>query len=601
MSMSVSPDPAPLLEGHELERQRRVIVVVDLAESVRLMQQYEDDVIDRWRRFVREVRREVLPALEGRLVKSLGDGMLIEFRQPRHGVAAALQMQRQIEAYNLGVEPAARMLLRVGVHTAEVLVDELDVFGSGVNLAARLAGLAAPGEIVVSAEAREGLVADVDADIEDLGLCYVKHLDGPLRAYRIGGAGAAMQSLLATGSEMRPLIAVLPLAAGAGTQAWPQIGEIIADRLISGLSRSPLLRVMSRLTTQALAARPEMADELAQRVQADYLLAGSVSAARGRANAVRVDWQLCDSSHSLVWAESAQVDVEDCIDPNSTLIFDAMQGIGDAILQEQIRRSALQNVPSLPAYALLLGAIGVMHRVSTPRQFDQTRELLEHLISRYPRHPTARAWLGKWHVLRVVQGWSPDPKQEAERALATVSAALEIEPNDALALTIDGQARGYLRSDLAGARQRHQQALAVNPNESLAWLHMANTHLWLGEGEAALDCALRAQQLSPLDPLRAYFDAVTGAAALAAGQYELAVKIGERAVRGNRMHTSALRCLAIAQALTGRLDVARATAAEAMALEPHLTLRRYLERYPGRDQPHAKLFAQALRQAGVPE
>ena len=171
------------MQWPELQRSRRTIVVVDVVESVRLMQAHEADVIDRWRRFVNEVRGEVLITHGGRLVKSLGDGMLLEFANVPSAVAAALDMQQRIVPYNEAREATAAILLRIGLHTADVVVDDLDIYGTGVNLAARLAGLADPGGIVASAEVRDQLVPGLSAEVEDLGDCYLKHMAEPQRHF----------------------------------------------------------------------------------------------------------------------------------------------------------------------------------------------------------------------------------------------------------------------------------------------------------------------------------------------------------------------------------------------------------------------------------
>jgi class 3 adenylate cyclase len=200
----------------ELSRVRRAVAVVDVLESVRLMLQHENSVIERWRRFLREVRDEVLPATGGRLVKSLGDGLLVELPNVRCAVQAVLEMHHRIAAYNAGVVAGAALSLRAGVHEAEIVVDELDVYGAGVNLAARLAALAGPGETVVSPEARDALVDGLDVEIEDLGECFMKNVNHAQRAFRVGPAGRApvVWSPASAGGDERPSIAVLPFSGG---------------------------------------------------------------------------------------------------------------------------------------------------------------------------------------------------------------------------------------------------------------------------------------------------------------------------------------------------------------------------------------------------
>jgi class 3 adenylate cyclase/tetratricopeptide (TPR) repeat protein len=595
MSSPTPPWPLP-----ELLRVRRAIVVVDVVESVRLMEEDEAGFIDCWRRLVHGVRGEVLPKHGGRLVKSLGDGMLLEFEDVPRGVAAALEtLERCAQASALPAS-GARLCVRVGMNVADVVHDDLDIYGSGVNVAARLAGLANPGELVVSEEVRHELVDDLDARIEDLGECFVKHLPHTLRAYRVGApATDGAQHRLCSAQDLRPTIAVLPLRTAAGTAGEAALGEVLADRIIASLSRSPLLCVLSRLTTSVMARRRNATTVAHERGGADYVLSGSIAA--DGTSRWRVAWALIDAgSQRVAWAGECSARAEELLDEHSRPLLDAMSAIGEALLQEQTRWAAARGLPSLPSYTLLMAAIGNMHRVSGKEAFDRAATMLEHLGERHPRHPAAFAWLGKWHVLRVVQGWAVDAQAEGRAALAAVRRALNLDPNDALALTIEGQTRGFLLQDLDGARRRHDEALASNPNEPLVWLHKANVHAWLGEGEPALQCAQRAADLSPLDPLRFYFDSLACAAALTAGKPELAVTLGERSMRANCLHASTLRLLAIAQVLSGDGAAARATAQSMLQLVPDYRVGRFVERYPGRGRPHAEVWAKALTEAGVP-
>ena len=171
-------------------RASRTVVVVDLVESVRLIEQDEEDTVHRWQAIVSEVVATFLPRHGGRLVKSLGDGLMLEFETVPPAIQCALAMQSSANLANTGRPNDRWMCLRIGAHVADVIVDELDIYGSGVNLAARLTTLAGAGEIVVSANLREQLLPGLDADVEDLGDCFVKHLQKPVRAYRVGPLGA---------------------------------------------------------------------------------------------------------------------------------------------------------------------------------------------------------------------------------------------------------------------------------------------------------------------------------------------------------------------------------------------------------------------------
>jgi class 3 adenylate cyclase len=263
----------------ELRQQRRAIVVVDVVESVRLMQANEADVIDRWRRFVNEVRTQVLPKHGGRLVKSLGDGLLLEFETVPAAVASTLEFQSLIGNYNAGRHASQHFALRIGVNVSDIVVDDDDIYGVGVNLTARLAGLASPGEIVVSPEVRDGLVDGLDADLEDMGECYLKHLEQPVRAFRLGRAAAPRLPVFEQDDEkdMRAVVAVVPFEFHGGLQGaeFDAIGELIADGVIALLSKSASVRLISRLSSSAFRGRGTELETVAQRLGAAYVLSGS--------------------------------------------------------------------------------------------------------------------------------------------------------------------------------------------------------------------------------------------------------------------------------------------------------------------------------------
>jgi class 3 adenylate cyclase len=197
----------------ELHRARRAIVVADVVESVRLMQGDEADVIGRWRHLVNDVRHRLLPAHGGRLVKSLGDGMLIEFEAVEGAVSAALALRSCASRVNLGHAPEAWIRLRTGVHVGDVVSDELDIYGQDVNIAQRLTTLARPDDIVVSAAVVDRLVPGLDADVEDMGPCHLKHLRDPVHAFRLRGCRSCWRGRCCRASRWCP-------SRGAWSRRW---------------------------------------------------------------------------------------------------------------------------------------------------------------------------------------------------------------------------------------------------------------------------------------------------------------------------------------------------------------------------------------------
>lgn len=580
----------------------RTTVLVDVFESVRLNQQLGDEFVARWLRFLDEVRLEVLPARGGRWVKGTGDGFLLDFEHAPTATAVALDIQQRVQRYNTDRAPNSWILLRVGVHAGEVAVADLDVFGPAVDLTQRLSTLAQPGEVVVSDEVRSRLVADIDGDLEDLGECFVKHVDGPVRAYRLGppvsqhGLSGVLER---RNAALKPTIAVLPFHCRLGFDPDDVLGVALGEEVIVHLSRSAELNVISGMSSRQLHRRDLPPSDIGSRLDADLLMTGGYRVTPDR---VVLTVQLLDLRRgNVLMAEQYETGVAAAFDPADPLAHRIVVDTGKAIFKHVFALTANEPLLAVESYALLFSAIGLMHR-ATARDFDRARQMLLHLVARQGRFGIAEAWLAKWHVLRVVQGLSPDPMGEQREALDHVNRSLDLNPHNALALSIGGLVHGYLLKDLATAGRMYQSALDDNPCEPLAWLFSATRHAYQGDGQQAEEASTMALRLSPIDPLRYFFESLAATAVAGNGNWKRAIELARRSVKSNRTHSSTWRTLAYALVMDGREDEARQAATELMRIEPGLRVGHWLrERFPGRDGPMGEPWAQALRTAGVPD
>lgn len=584
--------------GPVLQKVRQAIVVVDVVESVRLMQAFEADVIERWRHFVAEVRQRLLPPHQGRLVKSLGDGMLLAFATPAQAAAVAGELHRSIARYNDKRGADAAIHLRVGAHVAEVVSDEIDVYGAGVNLAARLCTLASPGETLVSADFRDGLVDGLDPQVEDLGEFQLKHVETTVRAFRLGSQAA---TVLLPGFDTlwreRPAFAVLPLQTAGDDAEAEIVAEVVADQLTRELSGSQGWRVISRLSMVAFRGRHPGLDELARHLKPTWVVSGRC---RVLGPLVRVSLEVADvRSASVVWSDIVEAPKDELLKIEGALGSRIAQSLLRAIFSFELQRSRTQPLPTLASHTLLFAAMALMHRVS-PQDFARGRDLLELLCERHPRAPEPHAWLAKWHVLQVVQGWAPDPARAKAEGQSCVARALQERPDHALGLAVDGLIGGLLGQDLSHAERRYEAALAADPSESLAWLFQSATHAYRDRGEQAAQAAMTALRLSPLDPLRYFYDSFAAHAMLAAGRPAEAVGLAERSLRVNAAHLPTHRSLVIARMLAGQPEAARRDAQVLLALKPGFTVAGFLASYPGRETAFAARSAEALAEAGVP-
>ena len=396
----------------------------------------------------------------------MGDGLMLEFPSVQPAIRSAFAIQHACAQANAGVPPDRQMLLRMGAHVGQLIADEHDIYGHGVNLAARLTTLAGPGEIVVSADVRDQLIPVLDADIEDLGACYVKHVNEPVRAYRVGPPGP--RPVIEPGSaampELRPTVAVIPFTARGGEAAHQVLGEVLADEIISALSRAADLNVISRLSTTVFRGRDASLGEVGGYLNATYVLSGAYLASGNQFN---LSAELADAkSGNVVWAKSLKGQVTGIVSGKDGLIDKAVAGVSAAIMARELLRAQSQPLPTLESYTLLMGAIALMHRLSL-RDFDRAKQMLQTLTERAPRQAIPWAWMAKWHVLRVQQGWSDNPDLDAQ-ARAGLHQARARRGRALLARADGRRLRPHQSAEAARRRPRPLRARASGQSERFA-------------------------------------------------------------------------------------------------------------------------------------
>jgi class 3 adenylate cyclase/tetratricopeptide (TPR) repeat protein len=582
----------------EIARVVRTVLVADVVESVRLMQEDESGTVRRWRGFVDRVVHRLLPGQDGRLVKSLGDGLMLEFSRVSAAVNVAFAMQDAIAQANRDVERSRRLHLRIGINVSELIADEHDVYGHGVNLAARLMTLAGPDEIVVSADVRDQLTPALDANIEDLGECYVKHVQRPIHAFRVGAPGE--QPVIERGNlaeDLRATIAVIPFRPRALQPTGDVLGQLLADEVISVLSHSPEVNVISRLSTSAFQGREVKLEDVSAYLRADYVLSGSYHA---DADHVTLKAEMAETrTMQVMWSQTLKGSINSVIAGDDPLAGRLVSEACAAMMVRELQRSQGKAPQSLQNHTLLLSSIALMHRIS-PIAFQRAQQLLQVLIERTPRLASPYAWMAKWHVLRVTQGWSTDAQADGKAALDNTKRALDRDPTLSLAMTVEGQVNTWILKRLDVAEQLYAQALQSNPNDSLAWLLKGTLYSFRDEGKEAVRHTRHALRLSPLDPLLFYFEGHAAAALLSSGQYEKALTLAKRALRLNTTHASTIRVLVAASWHLGHVQEACKYVEQHMRLDPNFRVSTFLERSPSAGSEFGKGIATALIEAGAP-
>ncbi len=582
-----------------LRRSNKVVLVVDLVESVRLMEDNEALAVKRWRAFLLRVTGEVLPNAQGRLVKSLGDGLMLEFEHPRQAASAAKAMHEIAATISHGCPPEQTFALRVGAHSAEVYADDIDIYGAGVNLAARLASLAGPGETVVSSTVRDELTDGLDADVEDLGECFLKHVALPVHAWRIDLVGHKSNAVPSSVdlNSLLPVIAVAPFAHFGGGEVSAATGDLVAEGVIAALCASSGFRVISRHSSAALRASPghSLVRSADAALGIDFLLKGACHTNAGN---VTIDYLLLNVKSSEVLSTGRVVEsVASLLNGNGHAAHEMACVALNAVGENQVRQALLSVANTLPDYTLLLAGTRLVHSTDLA-SFVQARELLSALADRQPRIAAPRVWLAKWHALASTKGCAGDPSQARRAAFGALD---QIQPGgaqEAFALAVRGFVYLHLEGDYSSALDCMEDALLVDANESLAWLFRSVVLTLRGEHAQAIESYERAHSFSPIDPMRYLYTTIGASVYLGAGQHERAIEIGKTSWRLNRNHAHTARILAMAHAEIDDLPLAKKYLDSARRLQPDLSLKSFMSR-SAKDNPVRERYARALKRAGL--
>jgi TolB-like protein/DNA-binding SARP family transcriptional activator len=392
-------------------------------------------------------------------------------------------------------------------------------------------------------------------------------------------------------------IAVLPFRNLTDDSAHHFVAEGLVEDLIEALSRVPNFFVISRLSTLAFRNQDRHPREIGNVLGVRYVISGSLRVLEDR---LRLTIELTDAQQgAALWLSKFDERFSDLFEVQDRLCETIVGKIAPYLHAAELNRIRVKRPDSLEAYELFLRAQENMHN-SSRAVFETSQALFDAALAKEPHYAAALAWRAYWHVLRVGQGWSPDPAHDAAQADHFARAAIECNSMEAMALAVHGQVASYLYKDFDLAFRRFEAALRINANAAPAWMWSAAAHAWMGNGPRAIEEINKAMALSPYDPLMYAYNAYASIAYLVDSQHERAVEYALRSLRENRTYTAAHRLLVIALALAGREHEARSAARRLLELEPGLTVMSFRRRYPGSGSSHADLFCDALAKAGIP-
>ena len=581
------------------ERRLAAVVAADMVGYSRLMEVDEAGTLARLKAHRIELIDPAIAKNRGRIIKTTGDGMLVEFQSVVDAVVCAVEIQRRMARRNADVAPARQIQFRIGINLGDVIVDEDDIFGDGVNIAARLEALAEPGGICVSAAVCDQAGCRLeDIVFEDLGDQQVKNIARPIRVFRLRleqntgvAPEVAKHAAAAPTSAKKPSIAVLPLANMSGDSEQEFFADGLTEDIITELSRFHDLFVISRNSTFVYKGKAVKVQEVAREFGVDYVLEGSVRKAGGR---IRVTVQLIDAETDRhIWAERYDRDLEDIFaiqDEITRAIVATLQGRVEAATQERAKRKPTDN---MIAYECVLAA-KVLHHRSTRADNEQAQHLLERALALDPNYAHAHAWKACVLGQTWVYDWCTDRDATFQQVAAELEVSLALDDNDSDVHRILA-AVNLNRDDHEKAAYHQERALTLNPNYDLVVVQQGELLTWLGRPEEGIDWIKKAMRLNPYHPER--FWSHLGRACYCAEKYAEAAEAFSRLTRPDHTHHA---FLAATFAQMGNSVAAAAHAAEVIKREPQFSVAVYLGTQHYKHEADRGRHEAGLLKAGLP-
>jgi TolB-like protein len=576
-----------------VERRLAAVLAADVAGYSRLMGADEEGTLTALKTYLRELVDPKIAEHRGRIVKTTGDGLLAEFASAVDAMRCAMQIQRAMAERNAAIDEARRVEFRIGINVGDIIVDQGDIYGDGVNIAARVEALASPGAICLSDNAYQQIKGKLAFDVSDMGEQQLKNIALPVRVYGVRLDAGPVHLALALPDK--PSVAVLPFQNMSGDPEQEYFADGMVEDIITGLSRIKWLFVIARNSTFAYKGRSVDVKQVGRELGVRYVLEGSVRKAGER---VRVTGQLIDTARGAhVWAERYDRKSDDIFALQDEITLSVVGAIEPSLRLAEVERAKRKRPDSLDAYDLVLRAIpGVYSRM--PEQSKKALEFLERAIALDPTYGLAHACAAECHHTLFLRGGHDEKDRVA--AIRHAQVAMAHGQDDALALSLAGFAIGMDAHDRAGAFAAFEAALAVSPSCAIAYILGSIILIFAGEAERAIDWGERGLRLSPLDPWRSSALLAFAFAKFRRGQYEEAAADARKSIQSSPGFSIPYVALAASLAKLERFAEARTAAARVLELQPVFRYSRFLASV-NCEPILAAALSEALRASGLPE
>ncbi|PDT68869.1 adenylate/guanylate cyclase domain-containing protein [Bradyrhizobium ottawaense] len=566
----------------------------------------EEGTLSQLKAFRKTLIDPTIAAHRGRIVKTTGDGMLVEFASAVDAARCAVEVQRGVAAQNLDVPQDFRLEFRIGIHVGDIIFDDNDIFGDGVNIAARLEGIAKPGGICISDDAQRQIRGKLDSLFEDMGPQNLKNIVEPMRAWRLSiDERSSVLMALDRPAEGRPLklpdkpsIAVLPFQNLSSDPEQDYFADGIVEDIITALSHYPALFVIARNSSFTYKGHAVDVKKVGRELGVRYVLEGSVRKARDR---VRVTGQLIDATNGAhLWADRFDGSLKDIFDLQDDITVQVVGAIAPKLEDAEIVRALRKPTDSLDSYDYYLRARSHFHKAAKD-DIGEALHLFHKAVALDNKFSSAYGMAAWCYARRKLNGWADEGSSETVEAARLVERAVECGKDDAVALASSGIAIGYLLSDFERAVSLMDRAQALNSNLAMAWHLSGWIRCFLGQPDVAVEHLERAVRLSPVDPQRPGMQAAIAAAHFAAGRFDIASSLAKSAMLEQSNNFIAALVAAAANAMTGNLGIATSAMERVHTLDPNFCLSKVKDRLPHRHPELIARWEDALRRAGLPE
>lgn len=589
----------------EVRRHLAAILAADVVGYSRLMEAHEEDTHVRLMQLRSEVLDPGVAAQHGRIVKNTGDGFLATFDTARDATRCALSLQEAVAAHTAGLPADQRISFRMGLNAADIILEKDDVYGDGVNIAARLQTYASSGGIVVSGAVAEQLGNDpfgddLNINVIDLGDLHLRNIRRPIRVYALHPPmqPAKLVGEAVADSEPRPSIAVLPFRMNLTSPDQGYFADGIVYDIVRGLAALKELFVVSRGSTLGYGGRNIDVREIGRQLGVRYVLYGSV---QRTSTTLRIGTELSDTeSGEVIHSDRYEGDLADLFALQDRIAISVVRKIAPQVRERELMRAMRKHPQNLTAYDLVLQALDLLYRMDYD-SFSKARGLLEQAISHDPNYTLAYSCVALWYVFRIGEIGSPNPDGDAIAGASYATEAIERGgADDAFALAVHGHVLSFLLHDFHKAKAVLERAISAGPSSAMAWTMASATSGFLDDGPAAVRAGEQGVRLSPLDARSFWHEGLLGQAHYVNGDYGQALEWVRSALSRNELVRFNQRLLIVTLDALGRREEAAQAGRRFLQIQPDFRLSSYARRCPFRGAA-LETWLGRLRSAGLPD